>query len=297
MKKIIKIVGLICFLGLIINLSTIRTVAASSNNQPLISDLSYNKDRQVITGKTAPNANVWLDNVAGAVVANDKGEFEFPVPSNTKQSVITVLDAEGDKSTDVRFNFEKNTIETSETKTDKESAGATTERAVASSKKSDESTNATSQKNSSNSTTTDTTATTTSTTTTTSDTNAKISEASYKAPKTPKKSLIWLWMLLGLIAFALICVGLYLWYLKKVKAEEKLAAKKRYSKKNRKHQTKTVKKSKKRVNEAYEDDYLDQLIDSEMKSAKTKSSPRSKNRDKTVSKRRKTSKGNSSRRK
>lgn len=73
----------------------------------LLYDLRYDESKSVLYGKTRPNANVYINDVAGNIVADDNGEFEMPVPKGLKISTVLMLDAEGDTSTDLRFNFEK----------------------------------------------------------------------------------------------------------------------------------------------------------------------------------------------
>jgi len=109
-KKLLLIgIMLVSFIGF-----SATTFAADDDK--LLYDLVYDKDRNVLTGKTTPNANIFLTNLAGSIVANDKGEFEVPIPKGTKEAMIGMLDAEGDKSTDIRYDFEEGKIiETSET--------------------------------------------------------------------------------------------------------------------------------------------------------------------------------------
>lgn len=111
MKKRMKRLSILGLMMLFLSLSP--SIGFAEDGQ-LLYDLRYDEGKSVLYGKTKPNANVYINDLAGSIVADDKGEFEMPVPKGLKVSTVLMLDAEGDTSTDLRFNFEKNTIETEE---------------------------------------------------------------------------------------------------------------------------------------------------------------------------------------
>ncbi|MGY3765785.1 hypothetical protein ACWOAH_04420 [Vagococcus vulneris] len=273
MRKFIRIITFFISV-IIIGISIGVTIgyADDEKDKPLITDLHYDKERKVITGKTAPNANVWLDNVAGAIVANDKGEFEFPVPADPKLSTISVLDAEGDASTHVRYNFEKNTVETGEAS--EESTETTESTSSSNENKIDETSGMASS-----------TPASSSASESTSDSYVKVTEESYKRPTEPKRSLIWLWTLLVIVVITIMLIGGYLWYKRKLKKEEELERRKASKKSSHKKSSKRVKENRSAEKVYTSASRLDDLIDSELESGSTKktsnkSSGRKKNRTK-----------------
>lgn len=202
------------------------SAADAKKDQPLITDLKYDEEKRVISGKTAPHSNVFLKNVAGSVIASETGEFEFPVPENTKVSVITILDAEGDQSTDVRYNFEKKTIE-SETSKKTETTTTTTTNSSSTEKTENEKKTETSETKTKK--TKEKVASSTSSTKKVSgESPTEISEEVYQPKKAePKRSLIWLWTLLGIIIVIGGAAGGYIGYKKKIEKEEREKSRKK----------------------------------------------------------------------
>lgn len=259
----------------------------AKKDQPLITDLKYDEEKRIISGKTAPNSNVFLKNVAGSVIASENGEFEFPVPENTKVSVITILDAERDQSTDVRYNFEKKTIE-SETSKKTDTAGTTTNSAATektdSEKKTDTSETKTKKTNN------QVASSTSSTKKATGEKPTEISEEVYQPKKEePKRSLIWLWTLLGIVIVIGGAVGGYVWYKKKIEKEEREKSRKKGKRPNRNREKERpskdkgkkgsarrqetrrppykedpTEKAKRAIDQLEESKYLDYLIDTEL---------------------------------
>lgn len=236
----------------LIGIFTSPIVSLSEDSKDLIYDLKYDESRQVLTGKTTPHANVFLQNLAGSIVANDKGEFEIPIPKGTEESVIGMLDAEGDQSTNVLYNFKDNTVlnENDEEKT----SDVTTEKTVEDSKKSEEkemnSSSLSSEKISSEK---ESINADDSSETNSSSNKASINEISeelYVTPEEPELSLVWLWTLLVILIILGGGTGTYLWYKKKLEKEEQ--EKRRRSRKNRKR---------KKVTDATEDDEFENIFE------------------------------------
>ncbi|MCI0130359.1 hypothetical protein [Vagococcus sp. CY53-2] len=196
------------------------TVAYSSGSDKLLYDLTYDKERNVLTGKTTPNANIFLTNLAGSIVANDKGEFEVPIPKGTKEAMVGMLDAEGDKSTDVRYDFDKGKViateETKESEQKKESDDKTKESTEDSGKVSSSNTEETST-SSSNSKSQEIANTASS--------NQNEKESTEKSTKTKTKQALSIlkWIL---VIVAVIATGGAVWFLwKKKQASNKVKAK------------------------------------------------------------------------
>ncbi len=235
MKKRMKRLSVLGLMMLFLSLSP--SIGFAEDGQ-LLYDLRYDEGKSVLYGKTKPNANVYINDLAGSIVADDKGEFEMPVPKGLKVSTVLMLDAEGDTSTDLRFNFEKNTIETEESsKASGQSSSSSS--SISSEKKKDEESKGSDKKDSSEkeskeSSTTESSTKESSTTESSSKEVASISSESYnpEAEKPEKRSLIWLWTLLGVIAVLGSAIGGYFWYKKKLEKEEakRASRKKRHSK-------------------------------------------------------------------
>lgn len=291
MKKIIKRLSVI---GLIILFFSLLPVKGLAEDGQLLYDLRYDESKSVLYGKTRPNANVYINDVAGNIVANDKGEFEMPVPKGLKISTILMLDAEGDTSTDLRFNFEKNTVEKESSSTEESSSTSTS----SSENKKEDSSKEENKKESETKESikaVESTETKDSAKDSSSKTEQSISSESYDSSelKEGKRSLVWLWTLLIVVGVLGLAVAGYLWYKKKLEREE---AKKEA--RHRRRQSKSKSKRKKNLDDDFEDDLyaslklddkpkkeisrktrskktsensLDALIDSEMEKSKSKS--------------------------
>lgn len=194
-KKLLLIgIMLVSFIGF-----SATTFAADDDK--LLYDLVYDKDRNVLTGKTTPNANIFLTNLAGSIVANDKGEFEVPIPKDTKEAMIGMLDAEGDKSTEVRYNFEEGKIiATAESNAETEKESGETKESTQDSKTADTTTNETTQ-NSSQSTknSEETTATT--------EKDSKKESSNVEKEGTSK----WVWIIVAIVVIAIAGIGWFVW--------------------------------------------------------------------------------------
>lgn len=218
MKKQIKRLSVI---GLIMLFFSLWPVNGLAEDGQLLYDLRYDESKSVLYGKTRPNANVYINDVAGNIVADDNGEFEMPVPKGLKISTVLMLDAEGDTSTDLRFNFEKNTIETESSSAKGESSTP----ASSSETKKEESSKEEKEKESETKESIKelkSTETTDSSKESSSSTKQSISSESYNPSefKEEKRSLVWLWTLLIVVGVLGLAVATYLWYKKKLEKEE-----------------------------------------------------------------------------
>lgn len=274
MKKQIKRLSVI---GLIMLFFSLWPVNGLAEDGQLLYDLRYDESKSVLYGKTRPNANVYINDVAGNIVADDNGEFEMPVPKGLKISTVLMLDAEGDTSTDLRFNFEKNTIETESSSAKGESSTP----ASSSETKKEESSKEEKEKESETKESIkelESTETTDSSKESSSSTKQSISSESYDPSefKEEKRSLVWLWTLLIVVGVLGLAVATYLCYKKKLEKEEAEKEAKR-----RKRQSKNKGKRKKSLDDDFEDDlYASLKLDEEPRNEtanKTRSSKHSEN--------------------
>lgn len=262
MKKQIKRLSVI---GLIMLFFSLWPVNGLAEDGQLLYDLRYDESKSVLYGKTRPNANVYINDVAGNIVADDNGEFEMPVPKGLKISTVLMLDAEGDTSTDLRFNFEKNTIETESSSAKGESSTP----ASSSETKKEESSKEEKEKESETKESIkelESTETTDSSRESSSSTKQSISSESYDSSefKEEKRSLVWLWTLLIVVGVLGLAVATYLWYKKKLEKEEAEKEAKR-----RKRQSKNKGKRKKSLDDDFEDDlYASLKLDEEPRNEK-----------------------------
>lgn len=111
MKKLLNVfmVTILVFLGLS-NFSQIGL--ADNTTETLISDLVYDKESRVLSGKTVPNANVSLADIVAMITADDEGNFSVPIPEDLQKTTITIMDFLNDQSTDINYNFVAETIDT-----------------------------------------------------------------------------------------------------------------------------------------------------------------------------------------
>lgn len=208
----------------------------SKKKEPLITELKYDEERKVLVGKTAPNANIYLDNVASSIVASDSGDFEVPIPKGTKKSIVFVLDAEGNDSTDVNYDFEKNTMESHKEESQDEGEKETKDSDAKDEKEEDKKENTekvpdtSDAKQEAGALNTDVSGELDSTQ---SDTSTSIN--TQESPtKEVKRSLVWLWTLLSIIGVAVVALVAWLLHKKKVAKEEQEAARKKKKKSRQK---------------------------------------------------------------
>ncbi|MGX7024882.1 Ig-like domain-containing protein [Vagococcus hydrophili] len=317
MKKTYKWLAPILLVMMFFSASTLTGVAEDKKDDQLLYDLKYDKDKSVLSGKTKPNANIYIKDVAGSVVADDKGGFEIPIPKNMKKSPILMLDAEGNNSTDVRYDFEKNTIEKEEKEASTKDSTKTSDKEASSSKdtkkdKDSKEGNVAISDNKESQSTSDSTKE--SKDKKDGESNSKeltVSSENYKGDKKEEpRSLVWLWTLLAILVVGGAAVGGYFWYKKKVEKEEAAERKRKRSSSSKK------KKSKESLDADFEDDLyeafkdgkktsikgkhaksshskkdvsLDQLIDSELEKQTTKPSKKRRSSSSSSGKKRKKS--------
>lgn len=255
MRKVIKHLSILSLLVLFFSAAPLLSFAEDTKDGQLLYDLNYDKDKSVLTGKSKPNANVFINELAGSIVADDDGNFEIPIPKDLKESTVLMLDAVGETSTDLKFNFEKNTVETEETTSSSSTSGSSNS---SSSSSSSESKDAESEKESKTSETeneTDSTSTSSdemSTESSSKSSVANISSESYSSEtEEHKRSLVWLWTLLIVLGVIGLAVASYLWYKKKLEKEEK-----------QRKSDRRKRSSKKKTSKSLEDDFEDDLYES-----------------------------------
>ena len=309
MKQKMKRLSLVSLLLLFF--SVLPSISFAEDSK-LLYDLKYDEQKSVLYGKTKPNANIYINDLAGSIVADDKGEFEMPVPKGLKISTVLMLDAEGDTSTDLRYNFEKNTVETESTQQEGSSSSSSSDKSEEkkesdSKKEEKESDKEKTSDSTKESGTTETSSTESKEASTSQESQNSISSESYDAENEveEKRSLIWLWTLLIVIGVIGLLVAIYFGYKKKIEKEEaaKKAKRKNSSKKKRQEKLdddfeedlyEDLKASeetgtrKKRRSETTKETDLDELIESELnKGTKTKTRKRSSNSSTSDSKKKK----------
>ena len=134
MKKLTKWFSVIALFIMFFSAGAITSFAEDKKDEKLLYDLKYDKKKSILSGKSKPGANIYINDIAGSIVASEDGTFEMPIPKGAKISQILMLDAEGDNSTDLRYNFEKNTV----VKQEHESEEDETETSSSRSKKKDD---------------------------------------------------------------------------------------------------------------------------------------------------------------
>lgn len=104
MKKIQKLVvlGLISCLWLI---SSPLTTYGEEAKKPLVTDLNFNKESRILSGKTLPDVNISLADIVGSIPVAADGSFEIEVPEGIDQTTIAFADFINDQSTDIDYDF------------------------------------------------------------------------------------------------------------------------------------------------------------------------------------------------
>lgn len=250
MKKVIKHLSILSLLVLFFSAAPLLSFAEDVKDGQLLYDLNYDKDKSVLTGKTKPNANVFINEQAGSIVADDDGNFEIPITKGLKESTVLMLDALGETSTDLKFNFEKNTVETEETTTSTTSSSSSSTSSASNDSKTAESEEKTSESKDESS--ESDSSTKESSTKSSKESNASISSESYSSDtEEEKRSLIWLWTLLIVLGVVGLAVAAYFWYKKKVEEEEK-----------QRRSDRRKRSARKKASRSLEDDFEDDLYES-----------------------------------
>lgn len=107
--RMLLILGLFC-----LGLSSVTQTAVAEEDTSLISELFYDKDNHVLTGKTVPNANISLADIVATISADDDGNFSVPIPEELEKTTITIMDFLNDQSTDINYDFVAATVATEE---------------------------------------------------------------------------------------------------------------------------------------------------------------------------------------
>ncbi len=105
-----KITAILCFCCLMMIAVFIHAPVVQAEDMPvdsLVSDLHYDEKTSVLTGKTSPGANIYLEGVAGFAVAEDDGTFALPVPDDVTEVTLSVLDVLANDSTTIRLTLKK----------------------------------------------------------------------------------------------------------------------------------------------------------------------------------------------
>lgn len=104
MKKIQKLVviGLISCLWL---LSSPLTTYGEEAKEPLVTDLSFDKESRILSGKTLPDVNISLADIVGSIPVAADGSFEIEVPEGIDKTTIAFADFINDQSTDIDYDF------------------------------------------------------------------------------------------------------------------------------------------------------------------------------------------------
>ena len=73
-----KLMKYFSLLGLLlrVSLGQVTTMAADVKEGQLLYDLKYDKEKSVLSGKSQPNANIYINDLAGSIVADENGDFE-----------------------------------------------------------------------------------------------------------------------------------------------------------------------------------------------------------------------------
>lgn len=197
----------------------------------LLQELTYDEKKGVLSGKTEPSVNVYIEDLAGSVVADETGKFEIPIPKDLKVGTVAILDAEGANSTDLRFNFEKNTIESEETTSSPQATSQETKPSDSSSAATSVATDASTDESGSITKETDSSETDPSKIEASSnqpDEGMTISSESYHPEEVEvKRSLVWLWTLLVVVGVLGLLIGIYCFFTKKIQREEQASLKRK----------------------------------------------------------------------
>ncbi len=124
MKKICVVLYKLVLVMSLVFVFPFQVFAADS----LLSNLKYDPSTHILSGKTAPYADIYLSDSAGRISADENGNFQFPIPDGTQKATVTVLDSIGNTSTEIEYNFTEATTATTvpASQTSAASPGATT---------------------------------------------------------------------------------------------------------------------------------------------------------------------------
>lgn len=123
MKKNAILLTLLCFF--IVNPALVQAEEDSSADQSLvqetnqlkIEDLTFNTQTRVLSGKTNPHTNIYLNNLAEYFSADENGQFSVTVPETISETKLIFLDALTNQSLDFDYSFKKGAKKEEETTT------------------------------------------------------------------------------------------------------------------------------------------------------------------------------------
>ena len=106
MKKYRKKRGLFLFITLLLAswLLPLSALAAPASDS-LVQSLSFDAERRILSGETAPHANLSLTEVVVTTVADEHGHFEFLIPPELTQAELRVDDYLADRFELIDFDF------------------------------------------------------------------------------------------------------------------------------------------------------------------------------------------------
>ena len=107
-KYILPLISVITLL--LVFLALPQTHLAVTMDKDLIQELHYNREEHLLTGRTAPSANVSFTEMVADVVADEQGHFTLPIPADLKITQIRVDDYIGDRYGVVDYDFEKGAV-------------------------------------------------------------------------------------------------------------------------------------------------------------------------------------------
>ena len=107
-KYILHLISVITLL--VVFLALPQTHFAVTLDKDLIQELNYNREERVLTGRTAPSANVSFTELVADVVADEEGHFSLPIPEDLKITQIRVDDYIGDRYGVVDYDFERGAV-------------------------------------------------------------------------------------------------------------------------------------------------------------------------------------------
>lgn len=125
-KYILHLISVITLL--VVFLALPQTHLAVTLDKELIQELHYNQEEHLLTGRTAPSANVSFTEMVAEVVADEEGNFTLPIPAGLKISQIRIDDYIGDRYLVIDYDFEKGAIAEASQSTSSQAETITTSR-------------------------------------------------------------------------------------------------------------------------------------------------------------------------
>src|SRR5699024_6702801 len=95
-------------------------------DEVVIENLHYDPETGILSGKTAPYADIYLSDTAGRISADQNGHFQVSLPDTENIVTVTALDTLANASTEFDYALAKNTRVPEETSTTSNAAKETT---------------------------------------------------------------------------------------------------------------------------------------------------------------------------